>query len=164
MKIGFLSDSHDNVANLRAALARFRTRDVTILIHCGDVTHPKMLQSFHGWQVAFVFGNLDRDKPGLRRAVERTAGPHFIGPVYEAEVDGWRIGACHGHDEEMLLAMIESGAYDLVAHGHSHRRRDEQVGETRVINPGALGGRQSEGRSVCVFHLDQRRSEFVDVG
>jgi hypothetical protein len=163
MKLGILSDTHNEIANTHAALAVFQSRQVRKLLHCGDVTRPKMIQLFEGWDIALVYGNIDRDRTGLANAVAQTAGPYQIGVVCELAVNGTRIGVCHGHDEELLAAIIESGIYDLVFHGHSHSRRDERLGSTRVINPGALGGRYPESRSVCIFDLFTQTVEFIYV-
>lgn len=163
MKLGILSDTHNEVANTRAALEIFRARGVTRLVHCGDLTRPELVALFAGWDVAFVYGNIDRDRFALAGAVQRTAGPTHIGVTCELALNGWTIGACHGHDEELLDAMIASQAYTLVCHGHTHVRRDLQVGSTRVINPGALGGRHREARSVCVFDLEANTAEFCYV-
>jgi len=163
MKLGILSDTHNEIARTQAALSIFRARGVESVIHGGDMTIPEIIQLFDGWETAFVFGNIDRDKVALARAVSATAGPHHIGIAYQTTLNGWNIGVCHGHDNELLGAMIDSGAYHLVLHGHTHSPRDEQIGKTRVICPGALGGRCPELRSICVFDLTTQAAEFINV-
>jgi putative phosphoesterase len=163
MRIGILSDTHNEVARTRAALDLFRARAVTKLIHCGDVTRPQMIQLFEGWDIALVYGNIDCDRIGLGHAVTQTPGPHHIGVVYETALNGTRVGVCHGHDQELLETMIESGAYDLICHGHGHRRRSERIGPVWIVNPGALGGRYPEPRSVCILELESQTAEFIHV-
>ncbi len=163
LRIGILSDTHNEVARTRTALAALNARGVSKLVHCGDVTEPKMIDLFEGWDISFVYGNIDRDRFGLAQAVDALAGPASIGVIAELALNGMRVGVCHGHDEELLETMIESGAYDLVCHGHSHSRRDETVGQVRIVNPGALGGRFPESRSVCIYDLSTQRTEFLYV-
>jgi putative phosphoesterase len=164
MKLGILADTHNHVANTEAALAALGARGVERLIHCGDLTKPQMVRLFEGWPIAFVYGNMDRARVALREAVAKTAGPFYAGRVYESVVDGVRIGACHGDDGELLDAMIGSGAYDVVFHGHLHARRDECHNGTRIISPGALGGRSVDPPSVCVWDSTRGSLEFVRVG
>lgn len=164
MKLGILSDTHNEIGRTRAALEQFKARGIDTLIHCGDVTQPKIVKLFEGWHVAFVYGNIDREKSALARTVAGTSGPYHIGVAYEDVLDSVRLGVCHGHDGELLDAMIESGEYDLVCHGHFHRQRDEWVHGTRVISPGALGGTFREPRSICVFDLITKTAEFLHVG
>lgn len=163
MKLGILSDTHNNVAATQAALQLFRTRGVERLIHCGDLTKPRMVRLFEGWQAAFVFGNIDRKQDALTRVVEQTEGPYYIGPFYEVELARVRIGACHGHVHDTLQGMIESGRYDLALHGHTHRQRDERLNDTRIINPGALGGTYYQPRSACILDLNTMKAEFCHV-
>ena len=163
MRIGLLSDTHNQLQTTRQALARFKARGIDRLIHCGDITEPKIIKLFHNWDTAFVFGNIDRDRAGLAQAVTRTPGPNHIGTTYEVTLDGLNIAVCHGHDQELLEAMITSQDYDLVCHGHFHRRRNEQAGTTWVVSPGALGGTSHEPRSVGIVDLTKQSIEFINV-
>ncbi len=167
MKIGILSDTHNHIANTQRALAIFREHRVERLIHCGDVTRAEMLALFHGWTVTLVFGNMDGDAEDygeLSFAAKRFFGPDAIHLEYTAEMEGMRIAACHGHEHRRLSHYIHSGKYDYVFHGHTHLRRDERIGTTRVINPGALGGLRSQSRSVCILDLATGGAEFIDLG
>jgi putative phosphoesterase len=164
MKLGILADTHDHVAHTKAALAALRGREVDLVVHCGDLTQARMVALFEGQRTAFVIGNMDRNRAALTEAVASTDGPFHIGTIYELVVDGLRIGACHGHDGELLEEMISSGAYDVVFHGHLHIRRDVLRGRTRVVSPGAVGGRSVDPPSVCVWDSTRQRVEFVRVG
>ena len=65
---------------------------------------------------------------------------------------------------DVLGNLIASGEYAYVFHGHTHRRRDRMIGHTRVINPGALGGRRTERRSFCILDLATGETRFVELG
>ena len=162
MKIGILSDTHNHIENTRRALAIFREAQPEHIIHCGDFTSPEVLEFLVGWSASFVFGNMDRDRAALKATVR-----HFfcttIGEHLTMELDGKRIAVCHGDDLAQLDEFIHSGIYHYVLHGHTHRRRDEMVGQTRVINPGALGGRQAESRSVCLLDLSTGDVRFEEI-
>ena len=64
---------------------------------------------------------------------------------------------------EKLDKLIRSRRYKYVFHGHTHRQRDEKIGKTRVINPGALGGARYEPRTVCIVDLDKDDVRFIPV-
>lgn len=163
MKLGILSDTHNNIANTKLALELFRARGVERLVHCGDLTRTGMLHYFAGWRTAFVYGNGDFDRDELRRTVAAIIDDGSIGLQWTAEIDGARLAAMHGDDERALRELIRSGLYDYVFRGHSHVRKDEQVGKTRVINPGALGGKRSQTRSVCILDLVTGEAEFIEL-
>ena len=76
-------------------------------------------------------------------------------------IDGYAIAALHGHDG--LLGAIHSGEQRYVLHGHTHARRDQRIGPTRVINPGALGGTHRETRSVAILDVAADALRFIEL-
>ena len=46
MKIGIISDTHNNIALTKKAIEIFGEKDVEFIIHAGDLTSPKMLELF----------------------------------------------------------------------------------------------------------------------
>lgn len=164
MRIGILSDTHNHIENTRRALQIFRDHEVERLIHCGDITTTQVVELFEGWSVTFVFGNMDRSHADLMMLAKELIGVGSMGYTYTAELgNGVRIAACHGDDLGILNEFIHSGIYQYVFHGHSHSRRDRTFGSTRVICPGALGGREREPRSVCVLDTSTDVATFVEV-
>ena len=73
MKIGIISDTHDNLRNLEAALELLRAEGVTKVLHCGDVCGPGIIQTLAGFDVWVAQGNMDRDI-GLAWAAEEKLG------------------------------------------------------------------------------------------
>ncbi len=161
MKIGLIADTHNHRENTSRALEVFRQNSVERLIHCGDITSTPIVEMFEGFKVTFVFGNMDQFHADLMEAAKKLFGIGSMGYHYTASIDGKRVAVVHGNDEEMLQDFIREGAYNYVFHGHTHRRRDTLIGKTRVINPGALGGRRPESRSVCILDLEAEQTEFV---
>ncbi len=45
MRIGLISDTHNNLRNVKLALARFRSEGVQTILHAGDITGPKVLEA-----------------------------------------------------------------------------------------------------------------------
>ncbi len=162
-RIGVLADTHNNESHLDAALRIFRANGIERLIHCGDVTSPLILERFTGFEVWLVRGNNDYDWMGLRSEARRLGNIHYCGKDAELEFDQHRIAVCHGDDESLASVLVYSGLYEWVFRGHSHRRDLDLVGSTRILNPGALGGRHPHGedRSVAVVDLHAVASRFI---
>jgi len=157
-----LSDSHDDVANLETALADYRRRGIRQLIHCGDMIGPEIVRQLNGFQVIYVAGNMDREAADIYRTL-RESDPHNIAlPTFEGEIAGVSIAVTHGDDLAELNRVIRSGIHRFVFTGHTHRRRDETIGSTRVFNPGALGGLQFESRSYSVVDLTSGEIETIE--
>ncbi len=158
MKIGVLSDTHDNLNAVRKASDLFAAEGITTLLHCGDVCGPAVVEALDGFTVYFAQGNQER-LLALREAVAALQGGR-LASLHSLVLNGRSIALLHGDDGHTLRRLIVSGTYAYVIHGHIHRRRDERYGPTRVINPGALGGIRLEPPSVCTLDLDTDEVKF----
>ena len=162
MRIGLLSDTHDNLASAQAAAGFLVREGISVLLHCGDVCGPSVIEALDGFTVYLAQGNMDR-MPALAAALETLRGPGRLAHCHDLTLDGLRVALVHGDDGGPLRRLIHSGAYAYVFHGHTHRRGDRQVGPTRVINPGALGGLRRGPRSFCVIDLQTGEARFHEL-
>jgi putative phosphoesterase len=137
MRIGVVSDTHGQTRSAREAVRLLEALDVELVLHCGDIGAPEIVRLFDCWTTHFVLGNVDGDAGALERAAAE-AGHVLHGAFGELELAGRRIALLHGDDERRLRQVIASDEYDLVCHGHTHVPRQERVGRTLVLNPGAL--------------------------
>lgn len=168
MKIGILSDSHNNVTNLRRALDLFRAQHITTLIHCGDMTSPETAAHVAGFQLIYVLGNSDGSAEALHNTIaDLHPGNIFEREAYTGTLGGVRLAATHGHLPGKVDSLVRSGRYSFVFHGHTHRQRNDEVAgwrrKTRLINPGALGGSHYQPRSVCILDLESQEVRFLTV-
>jgi uncharacterized protein len=153
MKIGLLSDTHNNLTNLQKALAAFQNENITHLVHCGDMTTPETAAALGGFQVIHVVGNGDFASGEIRRVLLDLNSLNSSGIQFTGELAGVPIAAIHGHQLGQINSLVASGKYRFILTGHSHRRRDEIAGSSRILNPGSLGGLKSEDRSACILDL-----------
>lgn len=160
--VGILSDTHNHESNTSLALAVFRDRGIDRLIHCGDVTGAAMLELFAGFEMWLVRGNNDRDALDFRSVARRMGGIHYMGGEALLKIDGHPVAVCHGDDGNLLDGLAYSRAFEWVFYGHSHEHSLVLEGATRLLNPGALGGRHlhSEPRSVAIVDLARGDAEF----
>ena len=161
MQIGILSDTHNHRENLQAALRIFKQKAVRILFHCGDLTRVEFTPLLADFRVIYLAGNGDLLWGEIRESLLELNPDSFGGLVFKGEIGGINIAAAHGHMEGVVDGLVGSGEYDYVFCGHSHRHKDVQVGRTRLINPGALGGLKPEPRSICLLDLVSGLAEFV---
>jgi putative phosphoesterase len=162
MKVGIISDTHDDLHNLEAALEILEAERVTKILHCGDVCGPDVIRPLTGLDGWVAQGNMDRQL-GLAQVVEGTLGHGRLAWLQRPTLDGYLVAMIHGDNEEVLGNLITSGQYAYVFYGHTHRRRDQTIGRTRVINPGALGGRRWQSRSFCILNLKTGEARFVEL-
>jgi len=136
MLIGVLSDSHGHAARTALAVSALVDAGAGLLIHLGDFETEEVLDELAGHPARIVFGNCDWDRAGLARHA-RHLGVTVDDPCGEIVAAGKRVVFTHGHVARHLLGAVASGA-DYLLHGHTHEVRDERIGATRVVNPGAL--------------------------
>jgi hypothetical protein len=137
MRIGLISDTHNEHQKVQQALAYFHQQQISVVFHAGDVTDLPTLQLFAGFDVWLAKGNMDRDLR-LRATAQELFGPGRVAAVHHLAVDGVAVALLHGDDSATLESLIHNQIYAFVIHGHTHTPRDEAIGPTRVINPGTL--------------------------
>lgn len=161
-RVGIVSDTHGNTDRLTAACERFERDGIHLVLHAGDINTERVIDQLVGFDCYFVLGNADYDEQTLRGAVRAHYAPDRIKRTQIIEVNGASIALTHGHTKD-LDKLIESGEYDYVVHGHTHVRRDEMRGETRIINPGALGGLKPQTRSYAILDVASGKLDWVEL-
>jgi putative phosphoesterase len=135
---------------------------VQTLLHCGDICGPTVVEALNGFSVYFAQGNMDRVE-SLGIAVEALQGPGRLARCHQLSLGGRLCALLHGDEDRLLRRLIRSGQYDYVFHGHTHRKSHRRRGKTQIINPGALGGRGRDQRTVCILDLETGETDFPQV-
>lgn len=159
MKIGILSDTHDQVERTSRAVAALVGAGAEALVHCGDLTLPAVVLECGGLPGYFVFGNNDFDEEGLRRAMDRVGG-HCLGRGGEVVLGGRRVAVTHGDSADEVRRLLGADP-DYFLYGHSHWAADERRGATRRINPGALY--RANPWTVALLDLEADVLEFLRI-
>jgi len=130
MIVAIVSDTHDNIQNLEKAIRWLNDQGVVAMLHCGDICTQATIESakslFKG-EITFVRGNGDYDLEEIPETTEMT-------------LDGKRI--FFNHYPDVARQAAESGKYDIVFHGHTHRPWLEETGKCKIVNPGELAGQR----------------------
>jgi hypothetical protein len=142
MRVAVISDIHDNLWNLAAAIEHV-SEAADILICCGDLCSPFVMDLLARFprRVEIVFGNNDADLFRITRKSSERLRVH--GELFETELDGKRIAV--NHFDYLARPMAASGLYDIVCYGHNHNFNVTRVGRTLAINPGPIMGARFPG-------------------
>jgi hypothetical protein len=162
MRIALVSDTHDDLRALNRALDVLQAEEIDVLLHCGDLCGPAIIEALSAFDTWIARGNMDRH-PELAPTARELIGPGRLADRHRLTLGGRSTTLVHGHREAELRRLIGSGERAYVFHGHTHRRRDERIGPTRVINPGALGGMPWQQRSFCILDLTTEEATFLEV-
>ncbi|MDO8529920.1 MAG: metallophosphoesterase family protein [bacterium] len=130
MKVAIISDTHDNITNFNKIIGFLNKEKIMVLLHCGDICNEETIQeaekNFNG-EIEFARGNGDYH-------LEK------VPDTLELDLDNKKVAVVHYPDLAKKLA--ESGKYDLVFYGHTHRPWEETIGKCRLVNPGELAGQR----------------------
>lgn len=160
MRIGLISDTHNEHRNLDLALSRFRQDGITTILHAGDITRPPVLHKMEGFDVWIARGNMDRAPDLITEATTLFGKGHFLA-LHDITMADKHIALLHGDQWNTWSKLIQSHHYDYVISGHTHKSNDERFGRTRAINPGALGSNRIERPGYAVLNLETDTLEFI---
>jgi putative phosphoesterase len=163
MKIGVISDTHDNLPLVDKAVARLNEEKVELTLHAGDYTSPFVIPKFKALdrRLIGVFGNNDGDHEFLKKRFGETTNCEIRGRFALVDVEGFRIALLHGDEVELLNALVDSQGFDAVVSGHTHVLVNRVEGRTLVLCPGEVCGYLT-GRSTLAL-LDTVKREVVVV-
>jgi putative phosphoesterase len=160
MKIGILSDTHDDRRATTEAVGLLAAAGASLLVHCGGITGPPILAICARLPTWFVLGNHDADTvPDLLQAAEKL-GLRSLGTGGIFEAGGKRIGVTHGHIT-VDVDRVSAKRPDFLLAGHTHAASDTIVGGIRRIHPGSLF--RADELTVALFDLAVGRLEYLKV-
>jgi len=169
MKVCIVSDSHDHIPLLDAAVAQAKTQGAEVVLHCGDVVAPSTLHCLqkHGLPVHVIHGNNTGDLYNLGQLANRTDSLiHYHGMDAGIRLAGKRIFLVHY--PHYARAMASTGDWDLVCCGHSHQamvewRPNMKGGSTPLVNPGTVGGVGQAPATYILGDLDNMQFETHEI-
>lgn len=150
LRIGVISDTHGEERLVRRAVEIFKEMNVERVLHCGDLCVPAHAALFKEIPTDFVYGNCDSCvRLSIERSVEEAGGTHH-GDFGSLRLAGKNVAFLHGQDRTRLLQELNSGDWDLICTGHTHRYELTMYGDTLLLNPGAVQRRYETPCAACV--------------
>ncbi|WP_150910430.1 metallophosphoesterase family protein [Marinobacter halotolerans] len=125
MQIGVIADTHSKMRP--EALDVLKGSDV--ILHAGDVGRDEVLEALETIApVIAIRGNID--KTGRAATLRDVQSLEFLGHAFYML-----------HDVK-TLDFDPQGRYGVVIAGHSHKSRNEWIGDVLYFNPGGAGPRR----------------------
>ena len=157
MLIGIVSDTHDRLPMIDAAVALFAHRRVEAIIHPGDFIAPfavKRLLAYKG-PIHATYGNNDGERAGIKAVLAQVVdGPLFV------ELDGRTILVHHVMDwcrpEDIARA-------DIVITGHTHEVVNRMEDGKLLLNPGECCGWVTGRCSVAILDTAGPSAEICEL-
>ncbi len=164
MLVGVISDTHDNLPLIDKVVQKLNKDKVELVLHAGDYVSPFVPPRFKSLKAKLigVYGNNCAERYMLRKRFE-DIGAELKGFFAEINIDGLKIALLHGHEKELLNSIINSGAYNVVIHGHTHKAEVRTVNKTLIINPGEVCGYLSGEYTYALFDVEKFDVKIVQL-
>jgi len=163
MIIAVMSDSHDNIWNLRKALAIIKEKSAGMIIHCGDFVAPFMLKELNEADIPVhgVFGNNDGDQYLLTKfSLTSFTNIKLYSLIGHININGFNIGFTH--QDIVGEALASTNKYKLVCYGHSHTHIIKNIGQTILLNPGEIMGKDGFP-GFCFVNTDTSEIQRIEL-
>lgn len=153
MFIAVMSDSHNNMKNIKRSLEIIKEKKTDAIIHCGDLTHPSVVKKLlePGIPLFITLGNMD-DKVLLTKK--------FLGTkniwIYDdyGEIKSGEILISFTHFPHIATHLAETGKYEMIFYGHTHIADETIIENTKLVNPGDIEGRN--GNASFLFYETEK--------
>ena len=157
MLVGIMSDSHDDMERIDAAVEFFNSKGVAHVLHSGDLISPFTFELLGGIKAEFtaIFGNNDGDHVLLKEK----SGDRVNTQPFQVEIAGRKIVMVH--EPAAVEALAKSGEYDVVIYGHTHTPEMRKVGHALVINPGKTARLHKGESTVALLDTETLKAEII---
>ncbi|MDC3126964.1 YfcE family phosphodiesterase [Gammaproteobacteria bacterium] len=163
MKIGVVSDTHNNLKNIEIIINLFNDEKVPIVIHTGDITNANTLEQFSklNSELIGVYGNNDRNESGLKEVAQKN-NFQFQEPPKRLSLLDREIVVFHEPDS-INHFLSENKMINVVLYGHTHRYENATKNGILYFNPGESAGMQKGSNAIGILdlvNLEARRIFF----
>ncbi len=163
MKIGVVSDTHNNLKNIEIIINLFNDENVPIVIHTGDISNANTLEQFSklNSKLIGVYGNNDRNELGLKEVAKRNKF-QFQEPPKRLSLLHREIAIFHEPDN-IDQFLSENKLINVVLYGHTHRYENNTKNGVLYFNPGESAGMRKGSNAIGILdliNLEARRIFF----
>ena len=168
MKIGIISDSHDDIDNVKNAIKIFNSNNVDYVFHAGDYVSPGIVLEFgnlnNDIKLVGVLGNNDGERVGIANSFNSISGD-LKWDFGEYEIEDLLIGIYHGTNSILTNSLMLGNRYDILIYGHTHKKDTRKIQNTQIFNPGSAHKKLQKdnskyGASVIIYDIRQKKWEF----
>lgn len=159
-----MSDSHDHLENIRKAVETFNSAGVEYVIHAGDFVAPFVANELQKLNCPLlgVFGNNDGEKIGLQNRFKSFGAEVKVQPAF-VELGGKKFVVIHEND--LADALAESGKFDVVVYGHTHKVDIRKASNgCLIVNPGEVCGWLTGKATVAILDTETMEVKLVELG
>ena len=162
--IGCIAETHDHMDAIAAAVEKFNSEKVSLVLHAGDYVSPFVSKPFEKLKAKLigVFGNNEAEKELIKNRFGKI-GAEIREKFVDVTIENRRIAVFHGEDSELLDIIISSRQFDMVVTGHTHWPKIEKSDGVLVVNPGEVCGWLTGKQTIALVDLNKFEAEIIEL-
>ena len=159
MKIGIISDTHDNLSNVEKALEILKQHNTEKIIFAGDLVSPFVINIFKKFnqKVIGVFGNNEGEKVFIKQKFSE------IGEIFDGattfQLDNKKFFLTHY--DHIAIPLFGHSDFDYIIYGHTHKIDIQKNQNQMLINPGECCGLLTGKASIVILDTVQNEAELI---
>ncbi|HMA69656.1 MAG TPA: YfcE family phosphodiesterase [Candidatus Mcinerneyibacterium sp.] len=159
MKIGIMSDTHEDYTTIKWAVNFFNKKDIKFLIHLGDIISPIMYNYFKEYcgEYLFIYGNNDGERRYLKTKFDNIFEPPYLFEKFDKRF-------YLTHIPVNWDKVIEKHHPDFIFFGHTHEIFFEKRDNTVIFNPGESCGLLENEHNISVLDLEKNKIKIFERG
>ncbi len=166
MRVALISDIHDHSTHLLLALAQAQELGCRHLLCMGDIASLSTFRLLcEEWTLGLdaVFGNNEWQRESFLRVADEYPHATLHGDTAGILLEGRHLFFCHY--PHIAARAAESGLYDAVFFGHTHRAELHPALAGRsplIVNPGDIQGRAG-APGMAVYDTETNSARLVSL-
>jgi uncharacterized protein len=166
MKIGIISDTHNNYSSMLKAFKLLKKENINLIIHCGDWTSIDMLNYCKDINIKIigVFGNNEIYRNEFKNKIKELKLDIIINDlVSEIITEDIKIGIHHGHRPDIIHRLINESKYNLLCFGHTHYPLIEKINNKIIINPGSVNKNRNieMNKTIAIYDTETKEKKII---
>lgn len=161
MKIGVVSDTHNNLKNIDKIISLFNEEKLSLVIHTGDIASAKSLERFStlDCKLIGVYGNNDRYECGIKEIAEKN---NFLFKEPPNLLALCQKNIAIFHEPDLIdNFLLQNQSTNIVIHGHTHRYRNEIKNGVLFFNPGESAGMRRGSNAIGILDVKNLETKRI---
>ncbi len=161
MKIGVVSDTHNNLKNIDKIISLFNEEKISLVIHTGDIANARSLERFSklDCKLIGVYGNNDRYECGIKEIAEKN---NFLFQEPPSLLALCQKNIAIFHEPDLIDDfLLQNQSTNIVIHGHTHRYRNEIKNGVLFFNPGESAGMRRGNNAIGILDLEKLETKRI---
>lgn len=163
MKVGIISDIHENFHNLILFLEKIEKYNIEKIIFLGDFMNNGVAKILANSKVPVIsiWGNNDGDKVAITKTALSENSNLKVGfDTFDfLEIEKRKIFI--SHYPILAKPMAKSGDFDAVFYGHDHKVNIDKIGNCLIVNPGEISAHKTSKASFAIYDSETNLAEII---